>query len=154
MTASATQFASLGDFRVGERRTSEEYRISREELIAFARRYDPQEYHLQDDAAARNPLFDRISASGMHSGAIATRLLAGHLRDAGQLPLFDIAVDGLRWVRPLYPDDVVHLEMTTVSAAPSREQPDLGVVELDLVLRNQHGETLLTARRALAVTLP
>lgn len=153
MTRSTDSYASLGDFTVGDRRVSGEYRVSREEIVSFASRYDPQDYHLRDDAAAQNPLFDRLSASGMHSGAICTRLLADHLREAGQLPLFDIAVDGLRWVHPLYADDVVHLEMTTAAAGPSADRPDFGEVALDLALRNQHGETILTAHRTIAVTL-
>src|ERR1700751_190846 len=82
-------------------------RVIREEVLDFASKYDPQPFHLDDAAAAANPIFGRIAARGWHSCAMVMRMMPDHWMEDGHFPLGGNAVDELRWIKPVYPDDVL-----------------------------------------------
>ena len=132
------------DFSPGEvielgRRT-----VTREEIVAFARQFDPQPFHL-DDEAARNSVYGGLLASGWHTGAISMRLLCdGLLHDT--VSLGSPGFDELRWLKPVRPGDTLSGRMTVVECVPSRSKPDRGVVRSVIELRNQHGDVVLSLR--------
>ncbi len=98
--------------------------VSEAEILDFARRYDPQEFHL--DAAADGP-FGGLIASGWHTASLMMRLYAEHYLSAVS-SLGSPGVDELRWPRPVRPGAVLRLRATVLEARPSRSKPDRGLV--------------------------
>ena len=96
------------DLVLGMRFRTPEKRVTREDIKRFANEFDPQAYHL-DEAAAERSVFGGLAASGWHTAAIAMRL-AVETRPFGPHPLLGLGVDDLRWLAPVRPDDVIHLE--------------------------------------------
>ena len=117
--------------------------ITREEMIAFARQYDPQPFHL-DDEAARTTLFEGLAASGWHTAALSMRLcVASDFRPAGGI----LGIGGeLTWLKPVRPDDTLRARFMIVEAIPSRSKPDRGVLKTFTEMVNQHDEVVLTMR--------
>jgi acyl dehydratase len=109
------------DLVLGMRFKSPEKRVTREDIKRFASEFDPQAYHL-DEAAAERSVFGGLAASGWHTAAIAMRL-AVETRPFGPHPLLGLGVDELRWLAPVRPDDVLHLEGEVVELTPSRSKP-------------------------------
>jgi len=135
----------LDDLAVGHRFSSGSHTIDADEIVAFARQYDPQPFHL-DDAAARDTLFGGLAASGWHTAAIAMRLQV----DSG-LPLAGgiIGASGeLAWPSPTRPGDILRVESEVLDIKPSRSRPDRGMVTVKMETRNQRDETVfaLTVR--------
>jgi acyl dehydratase len=96
-------------------------RVTREDIKRFASEFDPQAYHL-DEAAAERSVFKGLAASGWHTAAIAMRLSV-ETRPFGPHPLLGLGVDELRWLAPVRPDDLLHLEGEVVELTPSRSKP-------------------------------
>jgi len=129
------------DLKVGMRFTSEETTVSKEDVLRFAAEFDPQPFHL-DEAAAKKTIFNGLAASGWHTAAIAMRL-AVTARPFGPHPLLGAGVDELRWLKPVRPGDILHLEGEVVELVPSRSKPQ-GVVRLKWIAYNQNGEAVYT----------
>jgi len=129
------------DLILGMRFTSPEKRVTREEIKRFASEYDPQPYHL-DEAAAERSVFKGLVASGWHTAAMAMRL-AIETRPFGPHPLLGLGVDELRWLAPVRPDDVIHLEGEVVELTPSRSKPQ-GIARVKWTAFNQGGEPVYT----------
>ena len=115
--------------------------MTREEIKRFAWEFDPQPYHL-DEAAADQSAFKGLAASGWHTAAISMRLTV-ELRPFGPHPLLGLGVDELRWLAPVRPDDVLHLEGEVTELAPSRTKPQ-GTVRIRWTAFNQRGEPVYT----------
>jgi len=129
------------DIEVGVTARYGQYTLTREEVIAFAEKYDPQDFHLDDAAASRGP-FGKLAASGWNTAAIAMRLLADHVI-MRQAAMGGAGVDDLRWTRPVYPGDVLTLELTVTEKRRSRSRPEMGIVKLSQRLLNQRDEEVL-----------
>jgi acyl dehydratase len=129
------------DLKVGMRFTSEKTTVSKEDILRFAAEFDPQPFHL-DEAAAKKTIFNGLAASGWHTAAIAMRL-AVTARPFGPHPLLGAGVDELRWLKPVRPGDILHLEGEVVELVPSRSKPQ-GVVRLKWIAYNQNGEAVYT----------
>ena len=106
------------DLKIGMRFKSEAMTVSKEDIIRFAREYDPQPFHL-DEEAAKKTILGGLAASGWQTAAIAMRLAAS-CRPFGPHPLFGAGVDDLRWLKPVRPGDSIHLEGEVVELVPSR----------------------------------
>jgi acyl dehydratase len=129
------------DLTLGMRFKSAEKLVTREDIKRFAAEFDPQPFHL-DEAAAENTVLQGLAASGWHTAAIAMRL-ALDLRPFGPHPLFGIGVDELRWLAPVRPDDMLHLEGEVIELTPSKTKPQ-GVVKVKWTAFNQRGEPVYT----------
>lgn len=129
------------DLSLGMRFKSETVKISEEDIKQFAARFDPQPFHL-DDEAAKQTIFRGLAASGWHTAAIAMSL-AVQIRPFGPHPLIGLGVDGLRWMLPVRPGDSLHLEGEVVGLTPSRTKPQ-GVALVKWTLYNQNGEPVYT----------
>ena len=104
-------------------------RIEREEVIAFARAYDPQPFHLDDAAAAANPLFGRLCASGWHTAAMVHRMGVDYWADKGRAILGGLGMEDLAFLAPVYPGDVLRCESEILEARTSASRPSVGVVK-------------------------
>lgn len=135
----------LDDLHVGQRFVSPSHALSADEIKAFAEQYDPQPFHL-DEQAAKDTFFAGLAASGWHVAAITMKLLvAGGAPIAGGV----IGAGGeIAWPRPTRPGDVLHVESEVVEITPSRSRPNRGMVTMRNETRNQRGETaqLFTAK--------
>jgi acyl dehydratase len=114
--------------------------LTREEVLDFARRYDPQPFHL-DDEAARGSIFGRLVASGLHSFSAAF----GHLIRSGLLAEVNMGAGSaeIAWPAPLAPDEPVRMSVTVEEVRPSRSKPDRGVATLRHVLRKESDGTVV-----------
>jgi acyl dehydratase len=129
----------LEDFHVGQRFTSATHLIDTAQIKAFARQFDPQPFHLDEDAA-KGTLFGRLVASGWHTAAISMRLqVETGVPIAGGM----IGIGGeMSWPRPTLPGDVLRVETEIKEVTPSRSRPDRGVVRVYSETRNQRDEVV------------
>jgi acyl dehydratase len=132
------------DFIVGHTIELGSRTITKEAIIAFAREFDPQPFHI-DEEAARQTVFGGLIASGWHTGSLTMRLFCDGVigRTAS---LGSPGIDELRWVRPVRPGDTLSGRVKVIESVPSRSKPDRGIVRSLLELRNQHGEVVLTLK--------
>ncbi|HEU4705065.1 MAG TPA: MaoC family dehydratase [Sphingomicrobium sp.] len=126
------------DIAAGDETLFGHYDVTREEVLEFARRYDPQPFHLSDEAAAQTH-FGRIAASGWHSCAMTMAVIARFVVEDEQAGLGSPGVDELRWLKPVYPGDRLEVRGTVVDKIPSRSKPDIGVIRTRTVVSNQDG---------------
>lgn len=131
------------DLRVGDSRQFGSHTFTREAIIDFARQFDPQPFHLDDEAAKRSP-FGQLVASGWHTTAICMRLVVDGFGTEGMASMGSPGVDEIRWLKPVRPGDTLSLRTEIVELTPSRSKPDRGSVRMRYELRNQHGELVMT----------
>ena len=131
------------DIVVGATARFGRYAVTREEVTAFARAYDPQPFHLSDDAAAATH-FGRLSASGWHTCAMTMRMLVEHLTQDQQAGLGSPGIDELRWLRPVYPGDVLRCETEVLAARRSASRPEMGLVKSRMTVFNQDDVVVMT----------
>ncbi|MDH3375953.1 MAG: MaoC/PaaZ C-terminal domain-containing protein [Gammaproteobacteria bacterium] len=132
----------LEDFVPGEVIHTPRWRVSEQELISFAECYDPQYYHTDPDTASES-IYGGLVAGGFQTAAL-TWALALRTRLFDRCAMAGIGLEGLRWFKPLRPDDTVRCEITVLSNRPSRSKPDRGVIEARYDLFNQHDIKILT----------
>jgi acyl dehydratase len=132
----------LEDLNVGDKLSLGSYYLTEEEVLAFARQYDPQPMHT-DPAAARNGQFGGLIASGWNTAAVVMRLIALR-RPFGDVPVLGLGVDELRWPTPVRPGDTLAVEQEVLSATPSKSKPTHGVARVKATARNQNGEIVLS----------
>jgi acyl dehydratase len=132
----------LEDLNVGDRFGSDTIEVTEESIIAFAREFDPQAFHL-DQKAAEESIFKGLSASGWHTAAMSMKLfVTGELKLAGGS--VGLGVDELRWPLPVRPGDVLRLETEILDVRASRSKPDRGIIRIRNVTTNQRGEVVQT----------
>ena len=119
------------------------YSVTREEVTAFAGKYDPQPFHLSDEAAAKTH-FGRLSASGWHTGAMTMRMMVDHMATEQRASLGSPGIENLRWVKPVYPGDTLRCEMETVGKRRSASRTDMGLTFGHFRVFNQHDVLVMT----------
>ncbi len=124
------------DLEVGSETLFGHYDVTREEVLDFARKYDPQPFHLSDEEAAKTH-FGRIAASGWHTCAMTMAVIARHVVAEGQAGLGSPGVDELRWLKPVYPGDRLTVRGQVIEATPSRSKPHIGVIRTRTEVTNQ-----------------
>lgn len=132
----------LEDLQVGDHARFGSYPVSREEVLEFAAKYDPQPFHLSDEAAAQTH-FGRLAASGWHTCAMAMAMLVEHMKAHPQAALGAAGVDELRWLKPVFPGDTLRCETELLEVIPSRSRPDMGSTRSRLTVFNQADEPVL-----------
>lgn len=131
------------DLAVGATARFGAYQVTREEVIAFAEKYDPQPFHLSDDAAARTH-FGRLSASGWHTCAMVMSMLVENLSRNRQAGLGSPGVDELRWLKPVYPGDTLSCETEVIEKRVSQSRPEMGIFKSRLTVFNQNGVAVMS----------
>jgi acyl dehydratase len=132
------------DFPAGHVSESPPRTITREEMLEFASKYDPQPFHL-DEAAAKNTIYGGLIASGWLTVAVTMRLLwDAMLEDV--VSLGSPGSDEIRWLTPVRPGDTLRARFTILESIPSRSKPDRGVLKTLTEVLNQRGEIVMTQR--------
>lgn len=128
----------LEDFAAGQKFRSGRLRVDAERLKRFAAEFDPQPFHMDEDAARRS-LFGGLAASGWHTAALTMRLLVeSELRPAGGI--IGAGFDEFRWPRPVRPGDELHLEIEVLEVRPSKSRPEQGLVKIRTTTLNQEDQ--------------
>jgi acyl dehydratase len=126
------------DLELGRSYGSEEIEVGLDEVLEFARRYDPQPFHT-DPVAARDSVFGELVASGWHTAALTMRLrVLSELRLAGGW--VGLGVESMRWPKPVKPGDRLLVEVEVLEKRESKSKPDRGIVRVRTSTFNQHGE--------------
>ena len=126
------------DLVLGEETLFGHYDVTREEVLDFARKYDPQPFHLSDEEAAKTH-FGRIAASGWHTTAMTMAVIARHVVADEQAGLGSPGIDELRWLKPVYPGDTLTVRGKIIDKTPSRSKPDIGSFRTQTIVSNQDG---------------
>jgi len=129
-------FAPGQDIDLGTRAVTEE------EIVAFAREYDPQPFHVDRDAAAHS-IYGGVIASGWHTCGMMMRMVVDNLLNRSA-SMGSPGLDGVRWLAPVRAGDTLNVRYQTVQVKASASKPDRGVVWSKWVAINQHGQTVCT----------
>ena len=128
----------LEDYGVGQKFGSGRLRVDSERIKSFAGEFDPQPFHL-DEEAARPTIFRGLATSGWHTAAVTMRLLVeGELKPAGGI--IGLGFDELRWPKPVRAGDELHVESEILEVRPSTSRQDQGLVKVRTTTLNQKGE--------------
>ena len=130
------------DLAIGQKQAFGRYEVTREEVIEFASKYDPQPFHLDDDAAAATH-FGRLSASGWHTCAMTMAMLVENLKANHQAGLGSPGIDQLRWKKPVFPGDTLRCESVVIEKRRSGSRPEMGIFKSSLTVFNQNDEPVL-----------
>jgi acyl dehydratase len=126
------------DLEIGAESDFGRYDVTREEVLDFARKYDPQPFHLSDEEAAKTH-FGRIAASGWHTCAMTMAVIARRVVGEEQAGLGSPGIDELRWLKPVYPGDTLHVRGKILDKTPSRSKPEIGSFRTETIVTNQDG---------------
>lgn len=116
--------------------------VTEDEILQFARKFDPQYFHVDPQRAERSP-FGGIIASGWHTCAMCMRLFVDHYI-SHVASMTSPGVDEVRWPRPVRPGDTLRLRATVDEARPSRSKPDRGILNTTLELLNQEDDVVMS----------
>ncbi|HEY0315909.1 MAG TPA: MaoC family dehydratase [Sphingomonas sp.] len=130
------------DFTVGDVDRYGRYEVTRDEVLDFARRFDPQPFHLSDEAAAATH-FGRLAASGWHTAAMSMAMTVAEFDRRGGGSLGAVGIDNLRWLKPVHPGDVLRVENEVLETRASASRPEMGSVRSRTTLFNQKDEPVM-----------
>lgn len=131
------------DLEVGTKASFGHYEVTREEVLEFASKYDPQPFHLDDEAAAQT-YFGRVSASGWHTCAMTMRMMVEQFTSQQVASLGSPGIDELRWIKPVYPGDTLRVESELIEKRRSKSKPHMGFTKTRQTTFNQHGEAVMS----------
>ena len=132
----------LEDFHTGETIDLGTCTISRDEILEFARRYDPQPFHI-DEEAARRSIYGGLIASGWHTTALLMRLMVDGMV-AGAQSMGSPGVDEIRWLTPVRPGDTLAARAVVLDVVTSRSKSDRGHLRTRYEMFNQNGDKVMT----------
>ena len=133
------------DFRVGEVLQLGSRTVSEADIIAFARQFDPQPFHV-DPVRAKASVFGGLIASGWHTASLFMRLLVDGFIDQVVESLGSPGVDKVEWLKPVRPGDTLTGRLTIMELIPSKSRADRGTIKTRGELINQKGEVVMTIR--------
>ena len=114
---------------------------TKDEILAFAGQFDPQYFHL-DEEAAKASVFGGLCASGWHTCSMAMQLMVTNfLQESASLG--SPGLENVKWLKPVFPGDILHLQHHIIESRPMRSRPDVGLVRTDWDMSNQKGEPVL-----------
>jgi acyl dehydratase len=131
------------DIEVGRTASFGHYAVTREEVMDFAAKYDPQPFHLSDEAAAQTH-FGRLSASGWHTCAMVMSMVVANLKENQQAGLGSPGIDELKWVKPVYPGDTLRCETEILEKRVSASRPEMGIFKSRMRVFNQDDVMVMT----------
>lgn len=131
------------DIEVGRTASFGTYAVTREEVMDFAAKYDPQPFHLSDDAAAQTH-FGRLSASGWHTCAMVMSMVVANLKENRQAGLGSPGIDELKWMKPVYPGDTLRCETEILEKRVSASRPEMGIFKSRMRVFNQDDVMVMT----------
>lgn len=134
------------DIAIGEVERFGHYVVERKEVIDFASKYDPQPFHLSDEAAAGTH-FKHLAASGWHTAGMFMAMFVAHIQQHPErqaASLGAMGVDELRWLRPCRPGDILRCEAEVVEKTVSKSRPEMGIVRSKITVFNQQDEPVMT----------
>jgi acyl dehydratase len=132
------------DIAVGDKTVFGKKKVTLEEILNFARKFDPQRFHI-DEKAAKESIYGGIIASGWHTGGMLMRMLVDSMVNQ-RAGLGSPGFDDLRWILPVRPGDVLRFESTVIEVRKSLSRPDMGVVRAQVFLFNQKDEKVLSVK--------
>ena len=139
----------LEDFAVGQTFGSGRLRLTTERIKSFAGEFDPQPFHLDEDAA-RDSIFRGLAASGWHTAALTMRLLVkSELKPAGGI--VGAGFDEFRWPHPVRPGDELRVESEVIEVRPSQSRPEQGLIKVRTTTFNQDGKAVQVLVSSLVV---
>jgi acyl dehydratase len=131
------------DLVIGTKSAFGRYEVTRQEVLEFASKYDPQAFHLDDEAAAATH-FGRLSASGWHTCAMTMAMIVENLKATKQAGLGSPGTDELRWLRPVYPGDILRCETELLEKRQSATRPEMGIFRSKMEVFNQDDVVVLS----------
>jgi acyl dehydratase len=130
------------DYTVGQTFLTGKHRIDKDQIVTFAKQFDPQFYHLDEEAAKNSP-FKGLAASGWHTAAITMRLMVdGEFKPAGGI--IGVGFDELSWARPVRPGDELYVKSEILEGRPSKSKKDRGAIRVRNTTFNQNDEVVQT----------
>ncbi len=131
----------LEDFTVGQVFNTGRRSVDKEQIIAYAKQFDPQPFHLDEEAARKSP-FQGLAASGWHTAGMTMRImLEGEFKPAGGI--LGVGFDDLSWPRPVRPGDELHVKSEILEVRPSKSKPDRGMLRVRTTTYNQNDEPVM-----------
>ena len=132
------------DFAVGSKRDLGSHLVTEEEILTFARQYDPQPFHI-DKEAAQKSIYKNLISSGWMTCSIKMRLLVDNMTSK-VASMGSPGVDEIRWLKPVYAGDTLSVSLVVLDARASSSKPDRGVVHTQWEATNQRGELVCTVK--------
>lgn len=132
----------LEDFEIGETWTSRPFEMTQDDIVAYARQYDPQLIHTDPERAAQGR-FGSVIASGWQVAALSMRLFV-ESGGYGDTPMVGLGIDELRWRKPVRPGDVLTVTREVVGVERSKSRPQFGTIRTRVSVGNQNGEVVMT----------
>ena len=130
------------DFKVGEVEQIGGKQVDRDELVEFAKQFDPQPFHV-DEAAAKQSIYGGLIASGWHTCALVMRMMCdAYLSQSASVG--SPGIDNLKWLKPVRPGDTISARRTTLETRASKSKPDIGIVNNLWEVFNQNGELVMS----------
>ena len=126
------------DLKIGETEEFGSYLVTREEVIDFASKYDPQPFHL-DEELAKNSVFGDLCASGWHTGAMMMRMIVDRSIGTGFASMGSPGLDTVEWRKPVFPGDTLSLRGKIIEMRESQSRPNLGLLKSEYEVLNQDG---------------
>jgi acyl dehydratase len=130
----------LEDFSAGQVFSSARLRVDKAQIVAFAKEFDPQPYHLDEDAAHQS-VFRGLVASGWHTAALTMRLMVESDFNPAD-GILGVGFDELRWPRPVRPGDELYTKSEVLEVRPSKSRPDRGLIRVQTTTFNQNDEVV------------
>lgn len=141
MTDTALPYPAFEDFAAGDITTYGRYEVTKEEVIAYATEFDPQPFHL-DEEAGRASMLGGLAASGWHSSAMLMRLNCDGFM-VGSTSMGSSGIEEMQWLKPVYPGDILAVRREILETRTSASRPEMGIVRFRFELINQRGEVVL-----------
>ncbi|MGA8610960.1 MAG: MaoC family dehydratase [Xanthobacteraceae bacterium] len=130
----------LEDFAVGQIFATGKLRVDTDQIKSFAKQFDPQPYHLDEEAAQKSP-FRGLAASGWHTAALTMRLMVdGDFKPAGGI--LGVGFDALSWPKPVRSGDELHVKIEILEVRPSKSRPVRGTIRVRTTTYNQNDEAV------------
>lgn len=129
------------DIEVGSEESFGSYKVSKQEVIDFASKYDPQPFHLNEDFAKQS-VFGGLCASGWHTCSMMMRMMVDHMMETGFAGLGSPGLDKVSWKKPVFPGDTLSMKTITKEKRESKSRPNIGLVKSEHHVMNQHGDVV------------